>query len=164
MISDDPTVIAPTLEAMKKSFNTQKTKSIAYRKTQLKALLEGLKALDQEFHAALERDLGVTQFGSQLTSTIITRIDVEHNLSHLESWAKPKHVDTPFVIGPGNSKIVYEPLGVVLVIAAWNYPLYTAIPPMAAAIAAGNCVILKPSEMSPHSSNVLKKLVTTYLD
>lgn len=59
---------------------------------------------------------------------------------------------------------MYEPLGVVLIMSAWNYPLYTAIPPLAAAIAAGNCAILKPSELAPHSSNVLKKLLDLYLD
>lgn len=61
-------------------------------------------------------------------------------------------------MGMGKSQIEYEPLGVALVISAWNYPIYTAIPQAASAIAAGNCVILKPSELAPHSSGVIKKL------
>ena len=64
----------------------------------------------------------------------------------------------------GSSRIEYEPFGVALVISAWNYPLYTAIPPAATAIAAGNCVILKPSEQAPHTSGVVKKLFDKYLN
>lgn len=67
-------------------------------------------------------------------------------------------------MGFAKSSILYEPLGVVLVISAWNYPVYTAVPLVAAAIAAGNCVILKPSELAPHTSNVLNKLFKKYLD
>jgi acyl-CoA reductase-like NAD-dependent aldehyde dehydrogenase len=63
-----------------------------------------------------------------------------------------------------NCSIEYEPLGVALVISAWNYPIYTALPQVAAAIAAGNCVILKPSEYASHTSGVLKKLFDKYLD
>lgn len=83
---------------------------------------------------------------------------------HIDEWSKAETVDTPFVIGPGSSKILYEPFGVALVISAWNYPLYTGIGPMASAIAAGNCVVLKPSELAPHSSKAMLKLVTNYLD
>lgn len=67
-------------------------------------------------------------------------------------------------IGMASCGIIHEPLGVVLVLSAWNYPLYTAIPLVAAAISAGNSVILKPSEVAPHTSNVLNKLFTKYLD
>lgn len=67
-------------------------------------------------------------------------------------------------MGFAKSSILYEPLGVVLVISAWNYPVYTAVPLVAAAIAAGNCVILKPSELAPHTSNVLNKLFKKYLN
>ena len=102
--------------------------------------------------------------GSILYSTLITKMDVQHNLDNFEKWAKERKVDTPLIIGPASSSIKPEPLGVVLVYAAWNYPLYTAIPPMAAAIAAGNSVILKPSELAPATSKVIKKLVENYLD
>ena len=81
----------------------------------------------------------------------------------MEKWTKPKSINTSLIAFPGSSKIVYEPLGVVLVISSWNYPLYTAIPPIAGAIAAGNCVVLKPSELAPYSSNLLVQLFK-YLD
>lgn len=71
---------------------------------------------------------------------------------------KRETVPTPLALGMGKCAILHEPLGVVLVISAWNYPVYTALPPVAAAIAAGNCVILKPSELAPYTSKVLVKL------
>jgi aldehyde dehydrogenase (NAD+) len=67
-------------------------------------------------------------------------------------------------LGLAASQVEYEPLGLVLVISAWNYPIYTALPQVAAAISAGNSVILKPSELSPYSSKVLKKLFEEYMD
>ena len=67
-------------------------------------------------------------------------------------------------IGLASSEVIYEPLGVSLILSAWNYPIYTALPQVGAAIAAGNCIILKPSEFAPHTSKVLKKLFEKYLD
>ncbi|CAD8195311.1 unnamed protein product [Paramecium pentaurelia] len=163
-IQDNTDVIQPIFQKLKETFSTHKTKCVKFRKAQLRNLIRGLQEMEQEFHTALENDLGVTMFSSQMTSTIITKAEVENQLAHIDEWSKEENVDTPFVIGPGSSKIIYEPLGVVLVIAAWNYPLYTGIPPMAAAIASGNCVILKPSEIAPHSSKVMYDLVTKYLD
>ncbi|CAD8103165.1 unnamed protein product [Paramecium sonneborni] len=163
-IIDNSDAIEPIFKKLQETFRTHKTKDVNFRKAQLRNLLKGLEEMEQELHQALQEDLGVTLFSSQMTSTIITKTDVENQLAHIDKWSKEESVDTPFVIGPGTSKIIYEPLGVVLVIAAWNYPLYTGIPPMAAAIAAGNCVILKPSELAPHSSQVMYKLVDKYLD
>lgn len=71
---------------------------------------------------------------------------------------------TTLGMGFANCSVLYEPLGVALVISAWNYPIYTAIPQVAAAISAGNCVILKPSELAPENSRVLKKLFDKYMD
>ena len=97
---------------------------------------------------------GVQSFSAQMYHSLITKIDIQHNEANFRTWAKPEKVDTPLVVGPATSRIVYEPLGVVLVLGARNYPLFTSITPVAAAIAAGNCVLLKPSELAPHSSNV----------
>lgn len=89
---------------------------------------------------------------------------MKHTLENFEKWSKPVKKETPLLIGPASSMLIPEPYGTCLVMSAWNYPVYTSIPPMAQAMAAGNCVILKPSEMAPHTSNVLKKLVESYLD
>ena len=77
---------------------------------------------------------------------------------------KDVSVDTPMMVGPGSSKIVYEPLGVVLVMGSWNFPLYTTIGPLINVIAAGNCAVIKPSEISKHTCKKIKSLVTRYLD
>lgn len=90
--------------------------------------------------------------------------DVEYIIANFESWAEKRKVDVSLVVGPGSGYILPEPYGVTLVIGAWNYPFSTTVGPAANAIAAGNCVALKPSEMSPHNSNVMKKLFDKYLD
>lgn len=77
---------------------------------------------------------------------------------------KKETVPTPLALGMASCAVLHEPLGLVLVVSAWNYPIYTALPPVAAAISAGNSVILKPSELAPHSSKALKKLFEKYLD
>lgn len=80
------------------------------------------------------------------------------------NYAKDRHVKTPLLTGNGKSYVHPEPLGVALVIGSWNYPLTTAYSPCAEAVAAGNCVVLKPSELAPHSSNVMRKMFEKYLD
>lgn len=89
---------------------------------------------------------------------------IEHVLSHIESYAKPRPAKTNVLIGNAKSMVVPEPYGVTLVIGSWNYPLFTALAPAAEAIAAGNAVVLKPSELSPHNSNYLRRLFEKYLD
>lgn len=93
-----------------------------------------------------------------------TILDLKHTLSQFKKWSKPRPKDTIVVIGPAKSYLLPEPFGVALVLSAWNAPVFTAIPPVASAIAAGNCIMLKPSEMSPNTSNLLKKLFDEYLD
>ena len=77
---------------------------------------------------------------------------------------KPNHVNTPVSIAPGYSEISYEPLGVVCVLAAWNFPVFTLFGPASQVIAAGNCCIMKCSELAPHCSMLLTKLCDKYLD
>jgi len=73
-------------------------------------------------------------------------------------------VDTPSLIGPAKSKIVYEPLGVALIMGSWNFPFFTTLGPLVAVIASGNCAVIKPSELSPNCSRKIKSLLTRYLD
>ena len=82
----------------------------------------------------------------------------------MKSWMQPKVVDTPMISGPGKSYIEAEPLGVIAVFGAWNYPLYTLLGPVSQIIASGNCALLKPSELSPNTSVALTNLLTKYLD
>jgi aldehyde dehydrogenase (NAD+) len=85
-------------------------------------------------------------------------------MANLKGWMADVVVDTPMTVGPARSRIVYEPLGCVLIIGSWNYPLFTTLIPLVNAIAAGNVAIIKPSELAPHSSNIMKKLIFKWLD
>lgn len=96
-----------------------------------------------EISDAVKADLGRTGFSNWFSCFNAIELELEHAIKNLKSWASDKYVETPFVIGPGWSKIVSEPLGVVLVMGAWNYPWYTTISPLIPVIAAGNCAIIK---------------------
>jgi len=163
-IPDDPAVIKPILAELKKSFRSKKTLSIDYRKEQLRNLIRGIKELEQKFHEAIEKDLGMNAINSRMLSTNVALDEVKMCLSEIDKWVKPESTDLPLVIGPGRSYVEPEPLGVGLVIGAWNYPLTTSVPYVASAIAAGNCCVIKPSEMSAYTSNVIKELFEKYLD
>jgi aldehyde dehydrogenase (NAD+) len=117
-----------------------------------------------ELDEALEKDLGYTPFLSFFISHNITKGEVQHTLDHFEEWVKPTTIPLPIIVGMGSSYVLPEPLGVALVLGAWNYPVYLTLPFTAVAIAAGNCVVAKPSEFAPHSSRVIKKLYDKYLD
>ncbi len=163
-MADDPTVIDPILEELKTSFFNQKTKPLQFRKVQLRNLIKGLNELNEKFETALAQDLGYNSFNTFVFSQMISILNVEDNLHNLEEWAKPRVADTSLIVGPAISYVLPEPYGVALVLSAWNYPVFTSIPPVAVAIAAGNCVILKPSELAPATSLVLNELFTKYLD
>lgn len=117
-----------------------------------------------ELSEAYKKDLGYGPFMTNFTAHGLTLGEMKACLNGIDKWTKPKKVETPLAVGLGSSSIEYEPLGLALVLSAWNYPIYTAIPQVAAAISAGNGVILKPSELAPYTSNVLKKLIDKSLD
>lgn len=164
MIADDPSIIEPVLQELKLSFLSQKTKPIKFRKEQLRNLMRGLHELNGKFEQALAQDLGYTPFNTFAFSQQITLNHIKNLLKNIDEWSKARPADTSLFIGPAVSYILPEPFGVVLVLAAWNYPVYTSVPPVATAIAAGNCVVLKPSELAPETSNVLNELFTKYMD
>ena len=85
--------------------------------------------------------------------------EIRHTARHLREWSRPQRVPTPLMHFPGSSRIVREPRGVCLIIAPWNYPFLLAVGPMISAIAAGNCVTLKPSEYAPATAAVLEKML-----
>jgi aldehyde dehydrogenase (NAD+) len=113
---------------------------------------------------AVKADLGRGDFINWFCEIYAVEKEIEHTIAHLPTWIKDVVVDTPMLIGPARSKIHYEPLGVVLVMGSWNFPIYTTLAPLVYVIAAGNCAVIKPSEMSPHISKKLKVLITRYLD
>ena len=118
----------------------------------------------KDLEDSVKADLGRGGFITWFIELNSIEYQIDHTIKNLSKWTKDVSVDTPMLIGPACSKIVYEPLGVVLVMGAWNYPYYTTLGPLVDVIAAGNCALIKPSEFSPNVSKKIKSLIVRYLD
>lgn len=157
-------VLDETLRSLRGTFASRRTRSFAWRTEQLKRMRKLVVENESAIADALQKDLGKSPFESAITETIVVVKEIDHALAHLAEWMRPERVSTPLVHQLGSSQILREPLGVVLVIAPWNYPFQLALAPIVAAIAAGNAVLLKPSEVASHTSTVLATLFPKYLD
>ena len=107
---------------------------------------------EDEIAEALHADLGKSATEAWVTETGFVVREIDHTLRHLRAWTAPRRVPVPLSLAPGRAKVVREPLGVVLVIAPWNYPVQLCLAPLVGALAAGNAVVLKPSEVAPATS------------
>lgn len=153
-----------TVAELRHAFDAGVTKPYAWRVAQLKALRQMLGDNEEVFAAALRDDLGKGATESYLTEIGFVRNEVEHTLGNLKRWLRPSKVAVPAWMLPARARLVREPLGVVLVIAPWNYPILLTLSPVVGALAAGNAVVLKPSEVAPATSRALAQLVPVYLD
>ena len=132
---------------------------IGYRKEILTRLLNNIIIHEDEIVAALEEDFNKPEFESVVTETSYVISDLKYTIKNISRWAKPKRV-FPFVLNIPSSDTIYkEPYGKVLVIAPWNYPFQLALCPTIAAIAAGNQVVLKPSELTPKTAEIIDKII-----
>lgn len=152
------------VKTLRHTFETGTTRSIEWRKRQLNGLLSMLSDHEAALADALNSDLGKSSFEAWMTEIGFISNDVRHLLKHLDQWAKPRRARVPVAHQPGRAWVLPEPLGVVLVIAPWNYPLQLTLLPLATAIAAGNAVVMKPSELAPATSAAIARLVPQYLD
>lgn len=123
---------------------------VSYRKQQLRKLQEVIVSREHEIIAALDRDFKKPAFESVLTETALTLSELRHTIKNISRWSQPSRVWPSLLNFPSSDKIYKEPYGKVLVIAPWNYPFQLALLPVIAAVAAGNCVVVKPSELSPN--------------
>lgn len=155
--------IPETVAAARAVFNTGATRDLDWRVRQLKAMQHMLMEHQDELVAALAADLGKHQAEAWLTEVGFLAGEISHTLKHLDGWLKPRPVPVPLALQPARASTVLDPLGVVLVIAPWNYPIQLLLAPMIGALAAGNTVVGKPSEMAPASSALLARLVPQYL-
>lgn len=137
---------------------------IKKRKEQLQALSAFLKDCEPEIIQALKKDLGRPSFESSVLEIGSLRSEINYAIKNLTQWARPKSVKTPLVSMPGKSWIQYEPLGKILIIAPWNYPFQLTIAPLVGAIAAGNQTVIKPSELAPHSAELLAHKLANYVE
>lgn len=144
-------------------FDSGLTRPMAWRRDRLEDLRRLLEAGEEEILTALERDLGKDRTEALVSEINVVRTEITHTLKHLARWARPRRAKVPLEMRPARARIVAEPLGVVLVIAPWNYPMQLALGPLVGVLAAGNTAVLKPSEVTPHTSAVLARLVPAHL-
>ncbi|CAH0041739.1 unnamed protein product [Clonostachys rhizophaga] len=158
--------IDESYETLTATFSTGKTKEIAWRRWQLKQLWWLVEDNTEQIINALHRDLGRHPFESSLGDLRSTKHAIMYTLKNLDKWtANVKLADAGFVFGVlGKAHYRKEPLGVALIIGTWNYPLYVALNPLVGAIAAGCCVMVKPSEVATHTEALLGDLFPKYLD
>ncbi|MGG5174342.1 aldehyde dehydrogenase family protein [Pseudarthrobacter sp. J1763] len=144
-------------------FNSGVSRALPWRLEKLEAMRKMLVEHSDDFATALHEDLHKEATEAWLTETGFVTSEITHLADHLEDWLKPEKVSVPLALQPATARIEREPLGVVLVISPWNYPLQLALAPAAGALAAGNTVVIKPSEHAPATAAALSRWVPEYL-
>jgi aldehyde dehydrogenase (NAD+) len=156
----------PTVETIIKQqrefFSTHRTKDVGFRIEQLERLKTAILAHENSINKALYEDLHKSAMETYTTEIGLCLAEITYVLRHLASWARPKKVKGPSLLPLTESFVHNEPYGVVLIIAPWNYPLQLTIAPLIGAMAAGNCAILKPSEISSHTSQLIQGMIDDY--
>ncbi|MER7703704.1 aldehyde dehydrogenase family protein [Kitasatospora sp. NPDC097605] len=155
---------AATVARLNASFAAGRTRPVAWRKAQLRALRRLLVDQGSVFAAALWADLGKNATEAHTTEIGFTLNEIDHTLRHLDRWLRPRRVPVPLALQPARARTVREPLGTVLIISPWNYPLQLALSPLVGALAAGNTAVVKPSELAPATSAALAEWVPRALD
>ncbi len=163
----EPTT-APDLAAVRQTvrttFDSGRTADLGWRRRQLEGLIRLVEENEKQLVDAMVVDLGKPRFEAWLTDLLTTRDEARHALKHLDAWARPTKHPVPTVTKPATAWTQPQPLGVALVIAPWNYPVQLLLSPLVGALAAGCCVVLKPSELAPASAKAVAELVPRYLD
>ncbi|QDY90919.1 aldehyde dehydrogenase family protein [Arthrobacter sp. UKPF54-2] len=155
--------VAATVARAREVFDNGTTRPLAWRLEQLGSLRRMLVERREDFAAALAGDLGKHETEAQLTEIGFVTAEAAHLEKHLEAWLRPRPVSVPLAVQPAKAWTELTPLGVVLVIGPWNYPLQLLLAPLAGALAAGNTVVLKPSEHAPATSAALARWIPEYL-
>lgn len=147
------------LQRQRAYFDAGSTRSPASRLAALRALQGALKEFDPALMAALKKDMGKPEIEAYTGELLLVCKEVKYALRRLRGWMRPRRVPTPLFHQPAASRIVPEPCGTVLIIAPWNYPVQLLFAPLVSALAAGNTVVLKPSELAPATARVVRQLV-----
>lgn len=149
------------LDDMRDFFNSGITKNIDFRIKHLLNLKYGIKANTGKIVTALKTDLGKSPEEAYLTEISIVLDEIDYHIKHLKKWSRPNSVRSGIALLPSRSKIIYEPYGVILIIAPWNYPFQLLLDPLVGAISAGNCAVLKPSRKAPATLKVVSEIVSS---
>jgi len=156
--------IAQIILSQRNYFNSNSTKSIDYRKEKLRKLKSILQENETAIYKAIYSDFKKSEFDTYASELALVYHEIDTALKKVSKWSRKKRVNTNIVNIPGRSYIHPEPLGVCLVIGAWNYPIQLTLAPVIGALAAGNTAILKPSELTPHTSKLLCEILNTNFD
>jgi aldehyde dehydrogenase (NAD+) len=163
MIADRPTLpeidISAVFEEQRRRYRAAPFPSIEARKTNLDKLEKAIRENHDALLDALLADFRKSHDETEFTEFVVTLGELRYAKSNLASWMRPQSVDSPLTLFGSKAEIRYEPKGVVLILAPWNYPFYLSIVPLIAALAAGNRVILRPSEKAPHTRDVIIKML-----
>ncbi|MGV0738621.1 aldehyde dehydrogenase family protein [Mycobacterium syngnathidarum] len=155
---------AATVVRLRQTFDTGRTLDLDWRRTQLRALVEMLTDNGEAIVDAVTDDLRRAPFETWLAEIVATANEARHAARNLGKWTRRRHRLLEWTQLPGRAWIQYEPYGTVLIIGPWNVPFQLTLTPAVGAIAAGNTVVLKPSELAPASSRLMSELVPRYLD
>jgi len=164
MQDSSPQIIDSILLQQRKFFASQQTKSLNFRIEQLKKFKAALIKYEKKIADALWLDLHKSFEEAYLTEISIVKLEIDYHLKNLKRWAKPKKVCTPIHVLPSSGKIIYEPLGVSLIVAPWNYPFQLLMNPLVGSISAGNCAVLKPSPYTENTAKVMEEMIKEIFD
>ena len=159
-----PNRVQEVLEGQRKYYKSGATRSLKARKEVLQKLRHLLQTNEKKLYAAIYSDFKKSKHETYTTELALVYHDIDEAVSKLDNWARKKHVATNLLNQPASSYIIPEPLGVALVIGAWNYPYYLSLAPTVAAISAGCCVVLKPSELPVQTSAMIALLINENFD
>ncbi|CQD17984.1 fatty aldehyde dehydrogenase [Mycobacterium lentiflavum] len=160
----DKTNSARVLADLRGVFATGRTRGADWRLEQLRGIERFVAEREPDIAAALAEDLGRSATEAWLGDIASTKGEAVYARKHLKKWMRKKRESLPLAQLPGRAWVQYDPLGVVLIIGPWNYPLYLSLAPLVAAVAAGNCAAIKPSELAPATSALLARLLPQYVD
>lgn len=152
------------IASQKSSFSKGINRPISTRINHLSTLREMIRDNESLFYEALHKDLGKPEFEVYSTEIITVLNEIDVHLKNIKSWSKTRSAGNSVLTFPSKSKIYIQPLGTVLIIGAWNYPIHLTLMPLIGAISAGNTIALKPSELAPNTSSLLAKLFHKYFE
>lgn len=152
------------MTGLRRLFATGRTRNLAWRLEQLRGIERLVSEQEPAIAESLSEDLGREPVEAWLGDIASTKAEAAYARKHLRKWARRRRVTLPLAQLPGRGWVQYDPLGVVLIIGPWNYPVYLSLAPLVAAVAAGNCAVVKPSELAPATSALLARLIPQYLD
>jgi aldehyde dehydrogenase (NAD+) len=155
----NPDVMQQKLQQLRAFYESGTTRTLAWRKQQLQLLKSTILKYEQPLYDALYSDLKRSPEESWVTELGVAMAEINQAIRKLHSWVQREKVKTNLVNLPSSSFILREPLGVVLIISPWNYPLQLLFTPLIGAIAAGNCVVLKPSELAPATARIMGEII-----